>query len=211
MPRTPLALDKMVDFLAGEDQYWQKMLHDRHLWDAKEKETASARTRHVNKRRRLCHYRDRSNNNSSKEDDVKRPTTTESPIFDLTKDEEGDDEERFDFEHAFGYISERTNDSDSEDIVNLVPNDPPSVVQAITSNRPTQKQNPVHSMTPHQFWEGNNTAYHAQAPAINDANYKQTCPSCQRISKSTKTAHCACASAVVSNLLRIARRTSIRR
>jgi hypothetical protein len=90
--------------------------------------------------------------------------------YSLTNNEEGDDGERSDFEHAYDYSSERMNDSDNEDIVDLVSSDPPSAVRASTLHRPTQKQ----------------CAYHSQAPAINDTNYKQTCASCQRYKQINK-------------------------
>jgi hypothetical protein len=101
MPHTPLALDKMVDFLAGEDNYWQRLLKDPHLWDAKEKEAAFAHARHTNKRCHLSHYRDWGN--SPKEYNGKCPTTSKSPIFNLTKDDESEEEdkERSDFDSAY--------------------------------------------------------------------------------------------------------------
>jgi hypothetical protein len=35
MPCKPLALDKMVDFLAGEDEYWCRIVNDPRLWGDK--------------------------------------------------------------------------------------------------------------------------------------------------------------------------------
>jgi hypothetical protein len=58
MPHTPLTLDKMVDFLVDEDNYWQRLLKDPHLWGAKEKKAAFTHMRHTNKRCHLSHYRD---------------------------------------------------------------------------------------------------------------------------------------------------------
>jgi hypothetical protein len=60
MPRKPLALDQMVDFLAQEDQYWCRVIDDPKSWSDKKQQTANAKERHLQKRRRLSHYRDRS-------------------------------------------------------------------------------------------------------------------------------------------------------
>jgi hypothetical protein len=35
MPRNPLALNKMVDFLASEDEYWCRVVNDSRLWGDK--------------------------------------------------------------------------------------------------------------------------------------------------------------------------------
>lgn len=62
MPRTPLPLDKMVDFLAAEDEYWNRMVHDERLWQEKKMSHSAAQERHVRKRRMLKHYVQRENN-----------------------------------------------------------------------------------------------------------------------------------------------------
>jgi hypothetical protein len=54
-----MALDKLVDFLAGEDNYWQEVMETPHLWGAKKKQVEAAKLRHLNKRHRLAHYMER--------------------------------------------------------------------------------------------------------------------------------------------------------
>jgi hypothetical protein len=56
MPRKPLALDQMV----GEDEYWYRVFNDPRMWSDKKKETTMAKERHLKRRHRLSHYRDRS-------------------------------------------------------------------------------------------------------------------------------------------------------
>jgi hypothetical protein len=57
MPRKPLALDKMVDFLAGEDEYWCRVVNDLRLWGDKKRDATASQVRHQDKRRRLSNYR----------------------------------------------------------------------------------------------------------------------------------------------------------
>jgi hypothetical protein len=59
MPRNPLALDKMVDFLAGEDEYWCRVVNDPRLWGDKKRDATASQVRHQDKRRRLSNYRQR--------------------------------------------------------------------------------------------------------------------------------------------------------
>jgi hypothetical protein len=59
MPKSIMALDKLVDFLAGEDNYWQEVIETPHLWGAKKKQVEAAKLRHLNKRCRLAHYMER--------------------------------------------------------------------------------------------------------------------------------------------------------
>lgn len=56
MPRSTLALDVMVDFLAEEDKYWEHLVADSRLWQAKRKESNSAKEQHSTKRRQLGYY-----------------------------------------------------------------------------------------------------------------------------------------------------------
>lgn len=56
MPQCTMALDKLVDFLAGEDEYWQRITLTPHLWDAKKKKVTAAKERHLKARRRVSHY-----------------------------------------------------------------------------------------------------------------------------------------------------------
>lgn len=59
MPRKPLALDHMVEFLVQEDEYWCRLANDPKSWSAKKRETEQAKARHLKKRRRLSFFRDR--------------------------------------------------------------------------------------------------------------------------------------------------------
>jgi len=56
-----MALDKLVDFLTREDNYWQEVIETLHLWGAKKKQVEAAKLRHLNKRRRLTHYMEQGN------------------------------------------------------------------------------------------------------------------------------------------------------
>lgn len=38
-----MALDKLVDFMVGEDEYWQRVVATAKLWEAKQKQVATAR------------------------------------------------------------------------------------------------------------------------------------------------------------------------
>jgi hypothetical protein len=60
MPSKPLALDKMVDFLAGEDEYWRRVVNDPRLWRERTKNNAAAKEKHLRKRCRLAFYRNHS-------------------------------------------------------------------------------------------------------------------------------------------------------
>lgn len=60
MPDKPLALDKMVDFLAEEDKYWCRTMDDSRLKQARKDQKAKSQAAHTAKRRRLSYYRDRS-------------------------------------------------------------------------------------------------------------------------------------------------------
>lgn len=62
MPRAALSLDKMVDFLAGEDEYWRRIVNDSRLWAEKKMKHEAAQERHRRKRRMLKHYVERGNN-----------------------------------------------------------------------------------------------------------------------------------------------------
>jgi hypothetical protein len=59
MHRSVMALNKLVDFLAGEDNYWQEVIETPHLWGAKKKQIEVAKLHHLNKRRHLAYYIER--------------------------------------------------------------------------------------------------------------------------------------------------------
>jgi hypothetical protein len=65
-----MALDKLVDFLAEEDKYWQRAVASAQLWKAKKKQVLAAKERYAKKRRHLAHYleRDSDPNRMSTED-----------------------------------------------------------------------------------------------------------------------------------------------
>jgi hypothetical protein len=97
LPKKPLVLDKMVDFLAEEDKYWNRTCDTNHLWEARKKETARAQARHVNKRRTLKHYRERSASSEptvdfdfTMEDDVQDYMTGDSNSVAGTSKEDSD-------------------------------------------------------------------------------------------------------------------------
>lgn len=85
MPRDVLPLDKMVDFLAEEDEYWCRLRNDPRSWTEKQKGTAAAKERHLKKRRRLSHYLDPNTT-------VRRPSVslTLSELEDEDEDEDDD-------------------------------------------------------------------------------------------------------------------------
>jgi hypothetical protein len=88
MPRNVLALDAMVDFLAGEDEYWRRIVNDPRSWGYKQTEAAAGRERHLKKRRKLSHYVD------------SRNTTVPRPSVSLTlSDLEDEDDDREDYVH----------------------------------------------------------------------------------------------------------------
>ena len=59
MPDKSLALDKMVDFLAEEDEYWRRTMTDTRLKQARKDQKTKSQAAHTSKRRRLSHYYDR--------------------------------------------------------------------------------------------------------------------------------------------------------
>jgi hypothetical protein len=83
MPRKPLALDNMVDFLAAEDEFWRRTYHDQRLWHAKKRDTTVAQERYRSKRMHLSHYHDRSKDTDKRSQSLN--------FFDLTW--EGEEEE----------------------------------------------------------------------------------------------------------------------
>lgn len=62
MPRNAMSLDKMVDYLAAEDEYWRRLVNDSRLWTEKKASHASSQDRHRRKRRMLSSYVERGNN-----------------------------------------------------------------------------------------------------------------------------------------------------
>jgi hypothetical protein len=57
MPRKPLTLDKMVDFLTSEDEYWCRVVNDPRLWGDKKRNATASQARHQDKRCCLSNYR----------------------------------------------------------------------------------------------------------------------------------------------------------
>jgi hypothetical protein len=47
LPKKPLVLDKIVDFLAKEDVYQKRVYITRYQWAAKEKETLRSQAQHA--------------------------------------------------------------------------------------------------------------------------------------------------------------------
>jgi hypothetical protein len=62
LPKKPLVVDKMVDFLAKEDAFQERVYITGYQWAAREKETLRSQVRHAKKRRTLKNYVDRSAN-----------------------------------------------------------------------------------------------------------------------------------------------------
>lgn len=56
MPRGAMSLDKMVDYLAAEDEFWNRLVNNPRLWAEKKASHASSQERHRKKRRMLKHY-----------------------------------------------------------------------------------------------------------------------------------------------------------
>jgi hypothetical protein len=59
LPKVAPSLDDMVDFLAKEDLYWQRIAEDPRSWGERKTQHDSAQERHISKRRRLSRYIDR--------------------------------------------------------------------------------------------------------------------------------------------------------
>lgn len=59
MPRNAMSLDKMVDYLAAEDEYWKRVVNDPRSWSAKKTSHSSSQERHRRKRQMLKHYVER--------------------------------------------------------------------------------------------------------------------------------------------------------
>lgn len=62
MPRKAMSLDKMVDYLASEDEYWRRLVGDPRLWAEKKTAHDESQERHRKKRRMLKHYIERGAN-----------------------------------------------------------------------------------------------------------------------------------------------------
>lgn len=61
MPRNAMSLDKMVDYLAAEDEYWKRTVNDQRLWAEKKTSHSSSQERHRRKRQMLKNYVERGN------------------------------------------------------------------------------------------------------------------------------------------------------
>jgi hypothetical protein len=61
IPRRVFALDDMVEFLAQEDEFWNRRVHNPRLWAEKKNQFKTSRERHYEKRRRLSYYYERKN------------------------------------------------------------------------------------------------------------------------------------------------------
>jgi hypothetical protein len=88
MPRKPIALDKMVDFLAGEDEYWCRIVNNPRLWGDKKRDATASQVRHQDKRRRLSNYR-QCNENTVHESiiDLVNLPTREARVDDIFSDD----------------------------------------------------------------------------------------------------------------------------
>jgi hypothetical protein len=56
MPNRSLPADKMIDFLADEDRYWQRIVEDHRQWAAKKMQHRSAQTHNSKRRRTITTY-----------------------------------------------------------------------------------------------------------------------------------------------------------
>jgi hypothetical protein len=101
MPSTPLALDKMVDLLAKEDEYWRRTYNDPRLLGERKRDAAAANKRHV-KRIHASHYLNPAGSNR-KEGDI---------IFDLTNNTDDD----LDFDSTLSHNDNSDNDDDIADL-----------------------------------------------------------------------------------------------
>ena len=57
--RNVLALDDMVNFLAEQDKFWDRVINDPRMWREKKATHDASRERHRDKRRQLSFYIDR--------------------------------------------------------------------------------------------------------------------------------------------------------
>jgi hypothetical protein len=56
MPNRALPADKIVEFLAGEDEYWNRIVNDDRQWQAKKSEHRSAQAQNQKRRRTITTY-----------------------------------------------------------------------------------------------------------------------------------------------------------
>ena len=106
MPRRVLALDDMVEFLAQEDEFWDRRVHDSRLWKEKKDQYDTSHERHREKRRRLSHYYERKNHTDRKSQSLSVFDVCEN-ISDLFLSEEETKATRDDgmiFYYCFSYL-----------------------------------------------------------------------------------------------------------
>jgi hypothetical protein len=110
LSKMPLALDDMVDYLAGEDKYWCSIVNHPKSWSEKKTRSASAKARHIGKRRRLAHYYDRSKDTNRRSESLN--------VFDLAaEDKDGDGDET---DSTSADSETRADMEDDGDIIDLV-------------------------------------------------------------------------------------------
>jgi hypothetical protein len=56
LPRMPLAVDKMVDFLAKEDAFWCNLVNTPALWSERKIQTAIAKAQHLKARSTAANF-----------------------------------------------------------------------------------------------------------------------------------------------------------
>jgi hypothetical protein len=120
MSSTPLALDKMVDFLVKEDEYWCRTYNDSRLFSERKRDTAAVSKRNFAKHRRVADYLKPTTSGNGKEDTI---------IFDLTKKESCNLD-------SDGALS----DDDNDDITDLIswisPYDSTSTIMTTNPRKP---------------------------------------------------------------------------
>lgn len=61
MPKTPMAIDQLVDWLAEEDKYWERTVNDPQLWEKRKATTLKRQERYQKKRTTLKNMTTRDN------------------------------------------------------------------------------------------------------------------------------------------------------
>jgi hypothetical protein len=112
IPRTIMALDQLVDFLAGEDKYWERIVATTQLWDAKQKQVKDAKKHYAKKRHGLACYMEKDNN-------LDRASTEDIDVMALLEAEFEEKEKEYNKDEKNNTAGNKKEDID-DDIINLV-------------------------------------------------------------------------------------------
>jgi hypothetical protein len=112
IPRTTMTLDQLVDFLAGEDKYWKRVVATTRLWDAKQKQVKNAKECYAKKQCDFACYMERDNNPD-------RASTEDIDVMALLEAEFEKEEEEYNKDEKNNTASNKKEDVD-DDIIDFV-------------------------------------------------------------------------------------------